>query len=239
MLSSFTLACAMPVILYSLYPMRTGSGPQQLIGVHQKPRVCLNHLLWWYQITQYRSKACPQQTPTLQGFSLEGMQPPIWVLRVASSEGKTWEVVDQSMPLPARYVIPWILLPLHPQMWWCSCSILVIVFASGLYHPCVIVLIVWAFLLWLHMCGHFVKAHALILSHFMNEKAVLLTDTDFGLVWNQNLMKWFWEPRMFTCIHTGGQPLLFSVGKKKLWKTFLPGSLGPPQKQLSSYQAAM
>jgi len=28
-----------------------------------KPCVCLNHLLWWYQITQYRSKARPQQTP--------------------------------------------------------------------------------------------------------------------------------------------------------------------------------
>lgn len=41
------------------------------------------------------------------------------------------------------------------------------------------------------------------------------TFADSGLVWNQNLMKWFWEPRMFTCIHTGGQPLLFSVGKKK------------------------
>jgi len=142
------------------------------------------------------------------------MRPPIWVLRVASSEWKTREVVDQPMPLPARHVIPWILLPLHPQMWWRSCSILVIVFVSGLYHPCVIVLIVWAFLLWLHMCDHFVKVHALILSHFVIENAVLLTDTDSGLVWNQNLMKWFWEPRMFTCIHTGGQPLLFSVGKK-------------------------
>ena len=183
MLSSFTLACAMPVILYSLYPMRTGSGPQQLKGVHQKPCVCLNHLLWWYQITQYRSKACPQQTPTLQGFSLEGMQPPIWVLRVASSEGKTWEVVDQPMPFQQDTSFLEFYCQFIPK-----CDDVAAPYLSlSLFLACIIPVLLYS--LWLHMCDHFVKAHALILSHFVIEKAVLFTDTDFGLVWNQNLMK--------------------------------------------------